>query len=268
MKRQHPAQASALYVGTVDHRRLAPFRHQLRYRVFQLLVDLDELPALDRKTTLFSHNRWNLFSFHDADHGPRDGTPLRPWIERHVAAAGIDLGEGSIRVLSFPRILGYVFDPLTVWFCHDQAGTLRAVLYEIHNTFGEAHSHLVEIPPDASPGMARHRFEKVFHVSPFFDVGGSYEVRLRPPEDRFNLGIVYEKDGQRLMTAATSAERRELSSRNLARVFATHPLLTLKVIGGIHWEAVKLWLKGARYRRRPAAPETAVSVSRRLERTA
>ena len=250
---------SALYVGRVAHRRKAPFQHKLKYRTYSILVNLDELDSLG--TRLLSHNRWNLYAIHDRDHGPRDGSPLRPWIEEQLAGAGIDLEGGTIDVLLYPRVLGYTFNPLSVWFCRHRDGSLRAVLYEIHNTFGHSHSHLVPID-DSAPH--RHRFAKELHVSPFFDQEGGYSFTLRPPAERFSLSIDYSTADEDLLTATMVGDRRELTDRNLLRVFVTHPLLTLKVIFGIHWHALRSLLKGARYRPVPAEPAQAVTLESTL----
>lgn len=252
---------SAIYVGRVSHRRKAPFQHKLRYRTYSLLVDLDELDELTGRTKLLSHNRWNVFSIHDRDHGARDGSSMRRWIDDQLAEAGIDLPGGRIEVLLFPRLLGYAFNPLTVWFAYHADGTLRAVLYEIHNTFGHSRSHLV---PVSGRGPYRHGFAKDLHVSPFFDQEGTYSFTLRRPGERFSVSIDYATEAADLLTATMVGNRRTLRDGNLVRLFLTHPLLTLKVIGGIHWQALRLLLKGARYRPVPAPPNTAVSVESTL----
>jgi DUF1365 family protein len=255
---------SALFVGKVNHRRKAPFEHRLRYRTYSLLVDLDELDGLTKRLRLLSRNRWNLFSVHDRDHGARDGSAMRAWFDQQLGRAGIDLGDGKVEVLLYPRLLGYTFNPLTVWFGRDASGKLRAVLYEIHNTFGHSRSHLVPIEDDVPH---RHGFDKDLHVSPFFDREGSYSFTLRPPQSRFSVSIDYATADEDLLTATMVGERRKLSDRNLARVFLTHPLLTVKIIGGIHWQALRLLLKGARYRSVPAPPDTTVSVEGNLVST-
>ncbi len=247
---------SAIYAGSVSHRRKAPFKHRLRYRTYSLLVDLEELDS-GTLPRLVSHNRWNLFSIHDRDHGPRDGTQLRAWIDQELSKAGIDPTGGRVEVLLFPRLLGYQFNPLTTWFFYGPAGDLRAVLYEIHNTFGHSHSHLV---PVTGPAPHRHDFDKQLHVSPFFDREGSYAFTLRPPEDRFSVSIRYSTASDDLLTATMVGDRRPLNSSGLMRVFFTHPLLTVKVITGIHWQALRLLVKGARYRPVPEPPSRIVTV--------
>ena len=243
----------AIYRGIVTHRRLQPMGHRFRYRTYSLLVDIDASAS-----AVFSHNRWNVFSIHDKDYGPRDGTPLRPWIDRHLDAAGIDLEGGSIALLSFPRILGYTFNPLTIWFCYHADGSLRAVLHEIHNTFGHTHSHLVPVGPGTDDPL-RHSFAKELHVSPFFDREGTYTFTLRPPAERFSVSIDYRVGDERRLKATMVLNQLPMTTQNLLRVFISHPLLTLKVTAGIHWNALRLWLKGARYRPVPEPPAHTVS---------
>lgn len=239
--------ASALYDSVVRHRRFRPAGHQFRYRVYSLLLDLDEIDEVAARIPILSHNRWNLVSFHDRDHGPRDGTSLRTWFEQQLATAGVDLGGGPVRLLVYPRILGYTFNPLTMWFGYDRSGTLRAVLYEIHNTFGQAHSQLVLLGDDDR--THRHGFPKVLHVSPFFDRAGGYEMTLSPPDETYRITITYRDAGREtLLTATQQGTRVPLTTRTLLEQFITKPLLTLKVIGGIHWHALLLWRKGIRYR--------------------
>ena len=258
------AGGNGLYVGKVTHRRLQPMGHQLRYRTYSLLVDIDDLDGLAARVPILSHNRWNLFSIYDRDFGSRDGTPLRAWIDQQLRTAGIDLGGGKVMLLAFPRILGYTFNPLSIWFCHDRSGELRAVVYEIHNTFGHSLSHLIPID-ESSNRPYRHSFSKVLHVSPFFDQDGRYLFTLRPPTDRFSVSIDYEVSGAKMLTATMSTTRRDLSSRNLLKAFWSHPLLTLKVTVGIHWHALRLLLKGARYRSVPTPPAVSVKFERTLD---
>jgi DUF1365 family protein len=253
--------SSALYVGKVTHTRHFPTRHRLSYRVWYTLLDLDELHELDRTVPGFSVDRPGLVSFHTRDHGPRDGSPLRPWIESSLAEAGIDLQGGPIRILSFPRVLGYTFNPLSVWFCHDRSGSVRAVLYEVSNTFGERHSYLLPVPPGTGAGDTVARtFDKELFVSPFIDLDASYDFRTRVPDERLSVVVRETVRQGRVLDAALTARRAPLDGRHLASAFLRHPFVTLKVIGGIHWEAAQLWVKGAPYRRRGAPPAHPVTI--------
>jgi DUF1365 family protein len=250
-----PTPNSAIYEGTTTHVRRKPIQHRLQYGLFSLLIDLDELEDLG-EMGFFSHNRANLVSFHDADHGARDGGDLRQWIFGELAAAGFEEGPGRIRLLCLPRIVGYEFNPITVWFIDDESGDPRWILYEIHNTFGEAHSHLVEV--DGSD-RHRHGFRKEFFVSPFFDVEGGYRVTISQPRERMSVAITYVVEEETVFTATLTGRRIPLTSKTLLAAVARYPLVTFKVMAAIHWEAAKLWLKGARYRRRPVPPVDSVS---------
>jgi len=249
--------SSAIYIGEVSHRRLRPRKHALRYRIYTLLIDLDELPELARRSRLFSHNRFNLFSLRDGDFGDGSGAGPREQVEGHLRAAGLPTG-GPIRLFAMPRVLGHVFNPISIFFCHRQDGALAAVFYEVHNTFGERHAYLLPVDDPAS-AVHRHECEKSFHVSPFMDMDMRYRFRVAAPGEVARVGIVgCDKDGP-LIVATHAARRVEWSDAALARVFLTHPLVTLKVVAGIHWEAMRLWLKGLSARSKPLAPKDFVS---------
>lgn len=231
--------------------------HALSYSVFYMALDLDELPALDRSSRLFSYNGFSLFGFHDADHG--DGGRLRPWIEAQLARAGIEDGGARIVALTFPRVLGYVFNPLTIYFCHREDGGLAAMLYEVNNTFGDRHSYLIPVEDGAAKTVAQE-CEKAFYVSPFIPVSGRYHFKVRRPGARVTMTI-RESDGEgALLTASFAGEARAFSDGELALTFLRHPLMTLKVVGGIHFEALRLWLKGVKLAERPAAPASPVTI--------
>jgi DUF1365 family protein len=232
--------------------------HRLKYSVYSLLFDLDEIDELCRTIPILSHNRFNLVSIHDRDFGPRDGSDLRRWFEASADAAGVSFDGGRISLLAFPRILGYAFNPITVWFGHSLEGRLTVVIYEVHNTFGQSQTYVAAVPdPDENPHgkLPTHSFDKVLHVSPFFDTEGRYRMTMTPPGERYSVTIDYrDRNGERLLTASQVGERRSLTTWTLVRQFLTKPLLTLKVIGGIHAEAFKLWRKGAKYRPVPPVP--------------
>ena len=255
---------SAIYPSRVTHQRHQPMGHQLRYRVVSVLIDLDEVDSLADRIPGFSHNRWNLVSFNDRDHGPRDGSDLRTWIDGHLAEAGVDITGGSVQLLAFPRLLGYVFNPITVWFARDRSGDLRGILYEVHNTFGQELSHLVVLPPGIGSGeVPAHEITKELHVSPFFDQVGRYRMAVEQPSELFALAIDYlDDDGSLLLEASLVGMRSPFTTMGLLRQFLRNPLHSLKVIGGIHVEAAKLFLKGARYRPIPAPPARKVLTTR------
>lgn len=239
---------SALYRGTVRHARLRPVQHDFVYNIFFGMFDIDELDRLDQNLRLFSHGRFNLFGFDPTDHVPDDGGPIRPWIEGVLADAGVDLGGGRIQLLALPRILGYVFNPISVWYGYDRSDRLRAVVHEVRNTFGDRHLYVVPIRSEAD---LNHDFDKQMHVSPFNPMDQSYAFTMNSPGERIAVGIAESDSEGVLLRAGLSLSRLEMSDRNLARLFISHPLVTLKVVGAIHWQALRLWLKGAKFHHRP-----------------
>ena len=253
--------ASGLYPGVVSHTRLRPRRHSLRYRIFMLLLDLDELAALDRRLKLFSLKRFNLTGFDPRKHGDGSAAPLKAQVEAQLAAAGIAHG-GPVRMLAMPRILGMGFNPLTVYFCHRADGALSAILYEVSNTFGERHSYL--IPADDQP-VVKQACDKGFYVSPFMDMDLSYAFRVRPPQavevgERVQVLVDVDDAEGRVLATGFVAQRQELTDRSLLHAWLTHPWMTAGVVAAIHWEALFIWLKGEKIRQRPAKPAWPVTV--------
>ncbi|KWV57712.1 hypothetical protein AS026_30905 [Rhizobium altiplani] len=250
---------SALYVGEVIHARHRPCRHRLRYRVFSMLLDLDELPALDHRLRLFGHNRWGLYSFQEADHGEGMSGGLRAWVERQLIDAGVTVDGIRIRLLCYPRIFGYVFNPLTVYFCSGPDGAVRAVLYEVCNTFLERHTYVIPVATDF--GAIRQSCAKELYVSPFVPMDCRYEFRIAPPDKRVVIAINECDDEGPLLVATFSGKRIEISDRRLLSMLFKYPLMTLKVMGGIHWEALRLWMKGVpAQRHRPAGIPVATTI--------
>lgn len=251
-------QESAIYVGTVTHKRLRPKRHQLRYRVFSFLLDLDEIDGLDRRHRLFSRNRFNLISFHDRDHGDRSGTSVRTQIEGLLATAGLGEASNRIMLLCYPRLLGFAFNPLSVYFCLDRNERLRAIVYEVSNTFGERHSYV--IPAEACPdGTVHQETAKRLYVSPFNEVTGRYGFHVRVPGEEIAVGVLYRDAEGPLMKALFHGSRRPLGDGEMLRLALAQPFMTLKVIAGIHWEALRLWLKGLALTSRPPAARFSVT---------
>ena len=248
--------ASALYVGRVIHERMHGIRHRLAYRVYMLLLDLDHIE--DRRPSLLGQGPFGLMSWRAADHGDRSGRPLRTQVEGHLAEAGIDLAGGPIRLLTMPRILGYGFNPLSVFFCHRPDGTLAAILYEVTNTFHERHSYLIATP--AGDGPVRQSADKTFFVSPLMDMDLTYDFTVRPPGEAVGVTIAVRRGQTPILTASFAGERRPLTNGALIRAFVTHPLLTWKVMWGIHWEAAVSLIKGAKYRSRGAPPAQPVTL--------
>lgn len=256
-------QASALYRGLVTHRRLRPRDHRLNYRVFWLLLDLAEIDALDRRLRLFSRNRFNLLSFHDRDHGDGSGAALRPQIDAFLSRAGIDIDGGHVRLLTMPRVLGYVFNPISLYYCHHADGRLAAMVYEVTSTFGVRHAYVIPVPAeDQASGLIRQGAAKALYVSPFMGMEMDYEFRGHAPGDRLDLTIDGLDAEGVLITAAMSGERRALTDASLLSAVAAIPFLTFKVMAAIHWEALKLWLKRVPLTRQPPPAWDPVTIQR------
>lgn len=245
--RDGTADAAALYVGEVMHARLKPMGHRFSYRVMSLLIDLDRLAAADRQSRLFGVNRAALYSFHEADHGARDGSSLRDHAQRSAAARGIDLTGGRVLLLCYPRLLGYTFNPLSVYFCYRADGELALLIYEVRNTLGDIHPYVLPVTSgEISDAGVRQQQDKLFYVSPFIEMAMRYHFRVRPPGERVQLRILETGREGPVLAATFNGRYRPLTTRELLRVFLAMPLITMKIMAAIHWEALRLWLKGAR----------------------
>lgn len=235
-----------LHSGKVSHVRHTPFVHRFCYRMWMLSLDLDRT----EETLLFRRNRAGLVSLHDADHGPRDGSALRPWVEAHLARVGLGDFAHRIRLMAIPRVLGYAFNPIAFYLCHDAEGRLGAVVHQVKNTFGDQTAYVLPVP-DAS-GTVRQTSAKKMHVSPFFDMQGGYRFAFSDPSGpEFRLSIRYGAQGVPRMTATMRLRAEALSDSALARLLLAMPLMPVKVFAAIHWEAIRLKLKGGRYHSLP-----------------
>lgn len=257
---------SALYHGIVTHSRVAQVKHRLKYRIFSLLLDLSTLDDEAAALRLFSRNRFNLFSIRDRDYGDGLSTP-RAWAQAQMQAAGLKTDGSRILLLTMPRVLGYAFNPISVYFCYDVGGTLAAVLYEVNNTFGQRHGYFLPVTPGTG-GTVRQSCAKTFYVSPFMDMNLHYDFTLQPPTDTLRLRILVSNAQGPVLAASLTGRRAPFDDATLARAAITYPFLTLKVIAGIHWEALRLWLKGLRVRARPAPPIEPVSFTQNARRVA
>ncbi len=231
--------AITLYRGHVMHMRLQPKRHRFRYRVFSCLFDIDRIEEAMAGSRIWGR----VLRFENRDHGPRDGSPLRPWVERRLAEIGLAAPE-RIELHCFPRLWGYVFNPLSVYFCY-RDGALYATLYEVKNTYGGQEVYV--LPAEAQDGMVRQRQDKTFWVSPFIPMEQTYRFDLAPPGEKLALRIRQHGDDGELLIATHTATGEPATDAALARAVAAHPLMTLKVIAAIHWQALRLALKGVRF---------------------
>ncbi len=257
--------SSSIYKGVVMHHRFQPKKHRFIYRVFSFCLDLDELHVLDKKLRLFSLNRFNLFSFHEKDHG-KGNKNLKDQITEILSQHGYGYASSKITLLCYPRILGYVFNPLSVYFCYNEDKELQVILYEVSNTFGKRHTYLLPVEENTSTTI-RHFSNKQLHVSPFMPMATNYSFRIVPPEEKVSICIQQQestnsncskkssthnhwgsnsssKPSKKILNALFTGKKESLSDAKLLGLFISHPLMTLKVITAIHWEAARLWLKG------------------------
>jgi DUF1365 family protein len=257
-------EAVALYMGEVMHARLKPVGHRFNYRVMSLLIDLDQLEIADRQTPLFGVNRRALYSFHEADHGERNGSSLRLYAQRCAAEHGIDLTGGRVLLLCYPRLFGYTFNPLSVYFCYEANGQPALLIYEVRNTFGDIHAYVIPLTRgDISPAGIRQAQDKRFYVSPFVEMTMRYHFRVTLPKEHVKLRILETDSDGPLLSATFNGDRRPLTTRELLRSFFSLPMVTLKIMAAIHLEALRLWLKGVRLAPRPAKADQGLASTAR-----
>jgi DUF1365 family protein len=235
---------SSIYNGTVVHKRFKPKIHFFKYQVFSLLIDLSELKILDQKISFFSYNSFNLISFFDKDHGDRDGSSLIEWVKKNLKENKIISENIKIKLLCYPRIFGYVFNPLSVFYVYDKNEELISILYEVKNTFGEQHTYIFKVENN---NLLQHNCEKKFHVSPFIEMDCNYFFRILKPTEKISVIIDQYQSNEKILYASQDGIRRDFTSSELIRSYLKHPLMTFKIIIAIHFEAFKLWSKGIRY---------------------
>ena len=235
---------SSIYNGTVIHKRFKPKIHFFKYQVFSLLIDLSELKILDQKISFFSYNSFNLISFFDKDHGDRDGSSLIEWVKKNLKENKIISENIKIKLLCYPRIFGYVFNPLSVFYVYDKNEDLISILYEVKNTFGEQHTYIFKVENN---NLLQHNCEKKFHVSPFIEMDCNYFFRILKPAEKISVIIDQYQSNEKILYASQDGIRRDFTSSELIRSYLKHPLMTFKIIIAIHFEAFKLWTKGIRY---------------------
>ena len=235
---------SSIYNGTVIHKRFKPKIHFFKYQVFSLLIDLSELKILDQKISFFSYNSFNLISFFDKDHGDRDGSSLIEWVKKNLKENKIISENIKIKLLCYPRIFGYVFNPLSVFYVYDKNEELISILYEVKNTFGEQHTYIFKVENN---NLLQHNCKKKFHVSPFIEMDCNYFFRILKPTEKISVIIDQYQSNEKILYASQDGIRRDFTSSELIRSYLKHPLMTFKIIIAIHFEAFKLWTKGIRY---------------------
>ena len=235
---------SSIYNGTVIHKRFKPKSHFFRYKVFSLFIDLSELNTLEKKISFFSYNRFNLISFFDKDHGNRDGLSLIEWVKKNLKENRINSEEIKVRLLCYPRILGYVFNPLSVFYVYDKNENLISVLYEVKNTFGEQHTYIFKVE---NGQLLQHNCSKKFHVSPFIEMNCDYFFKILKPSEKISIIINQYQLKEKILYASQDGTRVDFTSLELIKSYLKHPLMTFKIISAIHFEAFKLWVKGIRF---------------------
>ena len=236
---------SFIYNGTVIHKRFKPKIHFFKYDVFSLLIDLAELKILDKKIKFFSYNRFNLISFFEKDHGDRDGSSLVDWVKKNLDQNNIIYKNIKIKLLCYPRILGYVFNPLSVFYIYDINERLICILYEVKNTFGEQHTYIFKV--DDNQNLYQHNCSKKFHVSPFIEMNCKYFFRLLKPGNKISLIIDQYQIDEKILYASQDGQRVDFNNKELIKSYLKHPLMTFKIISAIHFEAFKLWAKGIKF---------------------
>ena len=236
---------SSIYNGQVIHKRFKPKVHSFRYDVFSLLIDLSELETLDKQVNFFSYNKFNWISFYDKDHGDRDGSSLINWVQKNLRKNNISTENIKIKILCYPRIFGFVFNPLSVFYVYNSNENLISILYEVKNTFGEQHTYVFRVENENK--LIQNNCSKKFHVSPFIEMDCNYFFRVLNPSEKLSVIIdQYDKDGK-ILFASQDGVRSDLTSMNLMNSYLKHPLMTFKIISAIHFEAFKLWAKGIKF---------------------
>jgi len=235
--------ALSIYEGQVVHSRLRPKTHKLNYRVFSLLIDLDRLQEANSVSRLFRVNGWSVLSFLEKDHGDGRKSGLKNWVLSQLAKAGLPTEGIRVQVLCYPRFFGYVFNPLTVYFCTDSDGRTRAMLYQVNNTMGERHTYVIVTQEDDKPTL-RHTCDKAMYVSPFTPMQSRYAFSIKPPGEDVCVAIRQSDGDGPLLDASFTGTVVNATPATLVSTLLRHPLMTLKVIGGIHYEALRLWRKG------------------------
>tara|TARA_Y100000768_G_scaffold274424_1_gene210172 strand:+ start:25 stop:792 length:768 start_codon:yes stop_codon:yes gene_type:complete len=236
---------SFIYTGNVVHKRFKPKIHFFKYKVFSLLIDLSEIHLIDKKLKIFSYNKFNIISFYDKDHGARDGSSVENWVKENLKKNNINTSDIQIKLLCYPRILGYVFNPLSVFYIYDKNSNLISIFYEVKNTFGEQHTYIFKT--DINNNLVQHMCKKKFHVSPFIEMDCVYFFRLLKPGNKISVIIDQNDKEGKILYASQDGVKSEITNSNITKSYLKHPLMTFKIILAIHFEAFKLWSKGIKF---------------------
>ena len=237
--------SSCIYNGVVTHTRFKPVKHFLKYKTFSFYIDLDEIKKLDNDNPIFSYNRFNIFSFYNKDHGARDGQSLKNWVINNLKRFNIHQNVNKVKLLCYPRIFGYVFNPLSVFYCYED-NSLKAIFYEVKNTFNEQHTYIFKVKDNKIDQKCKKRF----YVSPFMDMDTYYNFKLLNPNKKLSVSIIQTDKDDVVLTAVQTGTRKEFTFKQLIINFFRYPLMSIKIISAIHFEALLLWKKGAIYRKR------------------
>ena len=251
---------SCIYNGAVTHKRFKPVKHFLKYKTFSFFIDLDETEKLDKDNIIFSFNRFNVFSFYNKDHGDRDGKSLKTWVIKNLRKFDIDEKINKIKLLCYPRIFGYVFNPLSIFYCY-QDEKLKVIFYEVKNTFNEQHTYIFKVKDN---NIVDQKCKKKFYVSPFMNMDTFYNFKLLNPNEKLSVSIQQTDSEDTILTAVQTGERKEFNLKQLIVNFFKYPLMTIKIISAIHFEALLLWKKGAIYRKRDTKIKNNLSYEKNL----
>ncbi len=253
--------------GRVMHKRFFPKVNAFNYGIYYLGLPLSKIDkSLENK--YFKINRWGLLSFYNKDHGNRDGSDLKIWAHKILKDHGVDKADGEIVLVAMPRVFGYVFNPISLWYCYDKAQKLRAVICEVNNTFGETHSYICAHNDQSEIGKDDIlEGQKVFHVSPFLEREGHYKFRFSLPKSKMGAWIdYYDESKRKKLVTALSGDFIDLSVTSCGRAFWRYPLVTIKSISLIHWQALKLLFRRATYVSKPLQKDVRVTTAKTSNR--
>ena len=255
---------SKLFSNIVVHQRFLPFRHRFKYSLMSFFIYYDELTSLDASISFFSYNKFNIFSFHENDHGYRDHRSLKQFVTDILSENSIKYNQLKFSVLCFPRILGYVFNPLSVIFCFEQ-DVLIAILYEVKNTSNEQHTYCFANKNFSIKTIYQHRCKKKFYVSPFIEMDSYYKFSTQTPSDKLSLLIEqFNAKDEKVLFASQIGKRTYFTSATILKSFFINPLMTFRVIFGIHYQALRIFFKGGKYYSRRKKPIDTISFEGQL----